>query len=139
MCAILTAAANEQEIQKNKTASNSSNCVDEPVCTSNNVVECKAMIQTWRNACMFLDLHGEVAPWDDPNDIDWNSDLADEENVTEVDLQDGLDESGFATGSCPAPIGVSVFGQNISIDELHSLFFPYLEQCSSADSQSNCV
>ena len=116
MCAILTAAANEQEIQKNKTASNSSNCVDEPVCTSNNVVECKAMIQTWRNACMFLDLHGEVAPWDDPNDIDWNRDLADDENLTEVDLQDGLDESGFATGSCPVPIGVSVFGQNISID-----------------------
>jgi len=91
-------------------------CDSPPVCTHPDPVMCLAIEQEWKTACYMVDLDVNLPPWDAGSSefTDYNRDLADE--AEEIDLTTGVDDSGFASGSCPAPLSVSVFGQSIDID-----------------------
>ncbi len=91
-------------------------CDTPPVCDHPDPVMCLAIEQQWRTDCDMVDLDGNLPPWDAGSSefTDYNRDLADE--AQEVDLTTGVDDSGFASGSCPAPLSMAVLGETIDID-----------------------
>ena len=114
MCAVLTAAETERQREDDKSATTSNSCDVAPSCSSVNDVECKILIQEWESTCMALDLGNNLAPWQDGGDPDYGRDLADE--ATDVDISAGLDDSGFATASCPADFSMDVMGASFNIE-----------------------
>jgi len=111
MCAIMDG---DEETPSTDSGTASGDCSAPPVCVSENPVDCLAMQQTWESTCAALDTQGEVAPWEAGGDPDYNRDLADES--TAIDVQGGQDQSGFASGACPANLAVATSFVNFSID-----------------------
>lgn len=112
MCAILTAAENERKDEEAQNAQASNNCTTAPVCDGD-PVQCTIIRQLWENQCGLIDTSKETPLSDDP---DYGRDLAGVGEGTEVDLSTGLDEAGFATGTCPAPIAIDAKWAQITFD-----------------------
>ena len=93
------------------TAGTAGSCDSEPSCAGD-AIQCAILLQSWKNTCMVLDTKGEKPPWE--SDPDYGRDLADESQS--IDISTGLDDAGFATGSCPANSTISVFGSDLTID-----------------------
>jgi len=99
-----------QNCQGEGTGSTSGSCSVEPFC-SGDAIQCAILVQSWKNTCSVYDVQGEKPPWE--GDADYGRDLADE--AEEVDISTGLDDAGFAGGSCPADISLEMLGQTINI------------------------
>ena len=100
-----------QNCEGEGTAGTAGSCANEPSCDGD-AIQCAILVQSWKNTCLTLDLAGEKPPWE--GDSDYGRDLADE--ATSVDISTGLDDGGFAAGSCPSDISIPVFATSISIE-----------------------